>query len=158
MKLALEEWWHLLEGAEHPVVIWIDHKNLMYLHSAKRVNAHQAHLYSFNVSISYRPVSRNIKPDALSLQFAYSTEPEEAPSILPANCKVGAVMWEVEEEINWILEMEPDPGTGPDNSFQLQLTLRSWIHKAKFACHPGRGRTSSLIKRHFYWDTLEKDV
>lgn len=67
-------------------------------------------------------------------------------------------MWEVEEEINWILETEPDPGTGPDNSFQLQLALRSWIHKAKFACHPGRGRTSSLIKRHFYWDTLEKDV
>ncbi|XP_015224357.1 PREDICTED: RNA-directed DNA polymerase homolog [Cyprinodon variegatus] len=28
IKLALEEWRHWLEGAEHPVLVWTDHKNL----------------------------------------------------------------------------------------------------------------------------------
>lgn len=37
--LALQEWRHLLEGAEHPFIIWTDHKNLSYLHSAKRLNS-----------------------------------------------------------------------------------------------------------------------
>ncbi|KAF7640894.1 hypothetical protein LDENG_00007310, partial [Lucifuga dentata] len=44
VKLALEEWRHWLEGAKVPFLVWTDHKNL-------------------------DPGSRNIKPDALSLQF-----------------------------------------------------------------------------------------
>lgn len=70
IKLALEEWQHLLEGAEHPLLLWTDHKNLSYLQYAKRLNPCQSRWSSFfskfNLSISYRPGSRNIKPDALS--------------------------------------------------------------------------------------------
>lgn len=33
-----------------------------------------------------------------------------------------------------------------------------WVHKGKFACHPGGGRTSSLIRRYFWWDSIDKDV
>lgn len=39
IKLALEEWHHLLEGAEQPVVVWTDHKNLVYIQVAKRLNS-----------------------------------------------------------------------------------------------------------------------
>ena len=42
VKLALDEWRHWLEGAEHPFVIWTDHKNLAYIRDAKRLNAPQA--------------------------------------------------------------------------------------------------------------------
>lgn len=42
IKLALEEWWHWLEGAAQPFVVWMDHKNLAYLQTAKRLNAQQA--------------------------------------------------------------------------------------------------------------------
>lgn len=35
VKLALEEWRHLLEGAEQPSVVWTDHKNLSYSLFAK---------------------------------------------------------------------------------------------------------------------------
>lgn len=35
VKLALEEWRHLLEGTEQPFVVWTDHKNLTYLRNAK---------------------------------------------------------------------------------------------------------------------------
>ncbi|XP_073510888.1 uncharacterized protein [Phyllobates terribilis] len=44
IKLALEEWRYLLEGALHPVIIYTDHKNLAYLQHAQRLNPHQARL------------------------------------------------------------------------------------------------------------------
>jgi len=40
---ALKEWRHFLEGARHPVEIWMDHKNLEYFMMAKKLNCHQAH-------------------------------------------------------------------------------------------------------------------
>ena len=42
VKLALEEWRHWLEGAEHPFIVWTDHKNLAYIQTAKRLNSRQA--------------------------------------------------------------------------------------------------------------------
>ena len=39
---ALEEWRHFLEGAQHPVEIWTDHKNLEYFMTAKKLNRRQA--------------------------------------------------------------------------------------------------------------------
>jgi len=39
---ALEEWRHFLEGAQHPVEIWTDYKNLEYFMMAKKLNRHQA--------------------------------------------------------------------------------------------------------------------
>ncbi|CAJ0964799.1 unnamed protein product [Ranitomeya imitator] len=42
MKWAFEEWQHWLEGAKHRVVVLTDHKNLIYLESAKRLNPRQA--------------------------------------------------------------------------------------------------------------------
>ena len=35
---ALEEWRHFLEGAEHQFEIWMDHKNLEYFMTAKKLN------------------------------------------------------------------------------------------------------------------------
>ena len=70
VKLALEEWRHWLEGAEEPFVVWTDHKNLSYIQTAKRLNSRQARwslfFGRFNFTLTYRPGSRNIKPDALS--------------------------------------------------------------------------------------------
>ncbi len=68
VKLALEEWRHWLEGSGVPFIVWTDHKNLEYIKSAKRLNSRQARwalfFGRFDFSISYRPGSKNIKPDA----------------------------------------------------------------------------------------------
>jgi len=40
---VLEEWRHFLEEARHPVEIWMDHKNLEYFMTAKKLNYRQAH-------------------------------------------------------------------------------------------------------------------
>ncbi len=70
VKLALEEWRHWLEGSGVPFIVWTDHKNLEYIKSAKRLNSRGRPggpfiSRSFRFSISYRPGSKNIKPDAL---------------------------------------------------------------------------------------------
>ncbi|XP_042355480.1 glycerophosphodiester phosphodiesterase domain-containing protein 5-like [Plectropomus leopardus] len=60
VKVALEGWWHWLEGTKEP-------------RSAKRLNFRQARwslvFTWFHFTLSYHPGSRNGKPDALSLQF-----------------------------------------------------------------------------------------
>ena len=57
VKMALEERRHWLEGAEHPFIMWTDHKNLEYLCTAKLLNSRQAIwalLFTwFNFSLSY---------------------------------------------------------------------------------------------------------
>ena len=73
VKLALEEWRHWLEGSSVPFLVWTDHKNLEYIRTAKRLNSRQARwcllLSRFNFTLSFRPGSKNGKPDALSRIF-----------------------------------------------------------------------------------------
>jgi len=67
---ALEEWRHFLEGAWHPIEIWMDHKNLEYFMTAKKLNYCQArwslYLARFDFKLIHRPGRCMGKPDALS--------------------------------------------------------------------------------------------
>ena len=67
---ALEEWRHFLEGAWHPIEIWMDHKNLEYFMTAKKLNYCQAcwslYLVRFDFKLIHRPGHYMGKPDALS--------------------------------------------------------------------------------------------
>lgn len=92
IKLALEERQHWLAGSDHLVLIWMDHKNLAYLQAAKRLNTRQARwalfFRQFSLTITYRPRSRNMKPDVLSHQFALHQEAlEKEKTILPSTRK-----------------------------------------------------------------------
>ncbi|CAJ0958401.1 unnamed protein product [Ranitomeya imitator] len=73
MKWAFEEWRHWLEGAKHRIVVLTDHKNLIYLESAKRLNPRQARwslfFSRFDFVVSYLPGSKNVKANALSRSF-----------------------------------------------------------------------------------------
>ena len=66
---ALEEWRHFLEGAQHPVEIWTDHKNLEYFMTAKKLNHHQAcwslYLAYFDFKLVHHPGCSMGKPDTL---------------------------------------------------------------------------------------------
>jgi len=67
---VLEEWRHFLEGARHPVEIWMDHKNLEYFITAKKLNCCQArwslYLARFDFKLVHHPKRSIGKPDALS--------------------------------------------------------------------------------------------
>ena len=68
--LCLQQWWHFLKGAQHPVEIWTDHQNLKYFGMAQDLNRQQAHwslfLSQFNYTIFHCSGSSLDEPDALS--------------------------------------------------------------------------------------------
>ncbi|XP_075462671.1 uncharacterized protein LOC142498014 [Ascaphus truei] len=90
MKIALEEWRHLLEGATSQITILTDPKNLEYIEGAKRLRTRQERwalfFTRFNFVISYRPRSKNVKADTLSRQFCpdNAKEIEQGP-IIPSS-------------------------------------------------------------------------
>lgn len=99
IKLALEEWRHWLENAAQPFVVWMDHKNLEYIRSAKRPNARPARwalfFTRFQLSITYRPGSHNVKPGTLSRRFTASEDTAQDSPILPPTCVIGTLTWEI---------------------------------------------------------------
>ena len=96
VKLALE-WRHWLEGADHPLVVWTDHKNLEYIRKAKCLNSRQARWALFFNRFSF-PLFPIVKPDhAIILSRLFNPEPEakEPEPILSLTCVVGAVTWPI---------------------------------------------------------------
>lgn len=94
--MALEEWRHWLEGAKVPFLVWTDHKNLEYIRTTKRLSSRQARwslfFTRFNFSLSYRPGSRNVKPNALFQQFLKEEDHAEGTvPILPSPCMVATL-------------------------------------------------------------------
>lgn len=166
VKLALEEWRHWLEGADQPFMVWTDHKNLEYIRSAKRLNSRQARwalfFNRFEFTLTYRPGTKNAKPDALSRQYQSRSCVQSPENILPPECVVGAVAWEVEEEVKQSHTAQPAPSACPDNLLFVPANLRSkvlqWGHSSRLACHPGVIRTLALLKQRFWWPTMEKDA
>uniref|UniRef100_A0A8C9ZTG8 Gypsy retrotransposon integrase-like protein 1 n=1 Tax=Sander lucioperca TaxID=283035 RepID=A0A8C9ZTG8_SANLU len=166
VKVALEEWRHWLEGAEHPFLVWTDHKNLEYLRSAKRLNSRQARwalfFNHFNFSLSYRPGSKNTKPDALSRLFDTDSLPKSDETILPGSCVVGAVSWEVEERVKRATIDLPVPVGCPLNRLFVPSELRSqvvhWAHSSMLSCHPGVKRTVFVVRQRFWWPRIVDSV
>ena len=177
--LALQEWRHWLEGAEHPFVVWTDHKNLSYLRTAKRLNSRQARwalfLGRFNFVLTYRPGSRNVKPDALSRQSTPDAPESQTGPILPTSCiiadttevpsapyLVGSVQWEIERVVRNAQLSQPDPGGGPRNTLFVPESVRTqvlqWGHCSKLTCHPGVNRTLTFLKQRFWWPSMNRDA
>ncbi|KAK2899405.1 hypothetical protein Q8A73_012534 [Channa argus] len=104
IKLALEEWRHWLEGALQPFIIWTDHKNLAHLRTAKRLNSRQAR---FNLFLTYRPGSKNVKPNALSRIHAPKTSSHDPEPILRLSCLLGALTWEIGQTVRTAQQQEP---------------------------------------------------
>lgn len=164
--IALKEWRHWLEGSAQPFLVWTDHKNLSYLRSARRLNSRQARwalfLGRFNFTLTFRPGSRNLKPDALSRQFASSLEDSPTETILPSSCVVGAACWEVEKSVQEALANQPTPdGCPPDRLFvppSAKSIVLQWGHSSKISCHPGFHRTLALLQQRFWWPTMSADT
>ncbi|CAJ0960840.1 unnamed protein product [Ranitomeya imitator] len=105
MKWAFEEWRHCLEGAKHRVVVLTDHKNLIYLESAKRLNPRQARwslfFSRFDFVVSYLLGSKNVKADALSRSFS-----PDSPGILePVGIlKEGVILSAISPDLRRVLQ------------------------------------------------------
>ncbi|KAI3365370.1 hypothetical protein L3Q82_010456 [Scortum barcoo] len=116
----------------------------------------------FDFVLTYRPGSRNIKPDALSRQFSVEEKVQEEENILPTSRVIAAITWDIENAVLRAQQQQPDPGQGPPGRLFVPDAVRSqvlqWAHSSKLSCHPGINRTISLIKRHFWWRNMEADI
>jgi hypothetical protein len=69
------EWRHYLEGSQHKILVYCDHKNLQHFTTTRTLNRRQArwslHLSSFDFTIVFRPGKLQGKPDALSRRSEY---------------------------------------------------------------------------------------
>ena len=67
---ALEAWRHHLEGTNHKVEVWSDHRNLQYFMGAKKLNRRQAwwvlYLTRFDFEMIHKPGALMGKADTLS--------------------------------------------------------------------------------------------
>lgn len=166
IKPALEEWRHWLEGSAHPFIVWTDHKNLAYLRSAKRLNSRQPFrclfFDRFNFSITYRPGSRNMKPDAFSRQFSDSEHSKTTSSIIPETCIIGNLTWDIETKVMQAQGEESDHPAPPNGTLYVPPSLRSdvitWAHNSRNACHGGVTRTLNLVRRRFFWPSMNPDI
>ncbi|XP_075449336.1 uncharacterized protein LOC142490799 [Ascaphus truei] len=167
IKLALEEWRHFLEGTETPITILTDHKNLLYLEGARRLNARQARwalfFSRFNFLISFIPGSKNLKADALSRQFlADDRSEEQLESIIPSSCILSANSFEVMSKIQSEQSQTPRGLKVPEGRLytapQHRKKVLEWCHSSKSAGHPGIRKTNDLVQRTFWWPERAKDV
>lgn len=166
VKAALEEWKHWLEGAEHPFLVWTDHKHLEYIKTAKRLSSRQARwtlfFSRFRFTLSFGPGSKNGKPDALSRLYDTVPLAKQPETILPLNRVVGAVSWQIESDVEQANAVSPAPRGCPCNRLFVPVSLRSkvihWAHTSLLTCHPGVKRTMFVIRQWFWWPAMVQEV
>ena len=137
IKLALEEWRQWLEGTQVPFQVWTDHKNLEYLQTAKRLNSRQSRwalfFSRFNFHLTYRPGSKNVKPDALSRYFESSNKETEPDTILRPEVFINAIEMEIERTVKAAQGTEAAPSKCPEG--------RLLVPNNMLGLHPGYGNT-----------------
>lgn len=166
VKVALEEWRHWLEGAQPPFLVWTEHKNLEYIRKAKRLNSRQARwalfFNRFNFTLSFRPGSKNGKPDVLSRLHDPEPMAKDPEPILPLNRVVGAVTWPIEAQVKRASGESPKPSGCPSDRLFVPISMRSqvihWAHTSLLTCHPGVKRTVFTVRQRFWWPSLVKYI
>ncbi len=131
-----------------------------------RLNARQARwalfFGRFEFSISYRPSSKNVKPDALSRQFGSSESASTKEGILSHDCVVGAVIWGVEQAVRRALSHVTKPLRCPEGVLFFPESVRPavlwWGQSSKLVAHPGVRGSLATIHLKFWWLMRERDV
>lgn len=129
------------------------------------LNSHQARwclfFDRFNFTITYRPGSHNVKPDTLSRKFC-SSESSPTTNILPHTSIMGNLTWDIESRVIQALGEEPNHETPPNGTLYVLPSLRSDVitsaHSSCISCHGGIHRTLNLIRRRFFWPSMNKDI
>lgn len=109
------------------------------------LNARQAHwalfLGRFDVSISFRPGSKNVNPDALSHQFGTSENAMTMETILLNSCVVGVVVWGNEKLVKRALTYVTVPQRCPEGQLFAPESVRPAVlrlgHSSKLVAHSG---------------------
>ncbi|KAF7686650.1 hypothetical protein HF521_015043, partial [Silurus meridionalis] len=148
-----------------PFTVITDHRNLQYLHEAKRLNPRQARwalfFTRFNFSITYQPGTKNGKADALSRVYG-PEEPAEPGPILPPTLILSPVIWDLDEDIRTATRREPAPPGCPRNRTfvprECRQALLKAVHEVPGSGHLGRRQTLRLVQGRYWWPGMSNTV
>ncbi|KAF7342823.1 Reverse transcriptase-RNase H-integrase [Mycena sanguinolenta] len=166
---ALEEWRHFLEGAQHPVEIWTDHKNLEYFRAARKSMG---------------------KPDALSRRADHddgSSDNEDVVLLKPETFVVAALsglsvaggevevlddIWKSvhdhkldEPAMRAVAEWDQQDGllyfrgkvyVPPTNDLRHHIVEQH--HDSRVAGHKGRFKTLELVACNYWWPQMSRYI
>ena len=112
---AFEAWWHYLEGAENPVDVWTDYKNLEWFHSSQKLNHWQAWWSLFLLHFKYKLMH---KVGVINKSDGLSWHPDHKEGVEFNN--LGEMLWEPKlfnqtKEIGWKPFMEINAITTEDS-------------------------------------------
>ncbi|XP_075431242.1 GDP-D-glucose phosphorylase 1 isoform X2 [Ascaphus truei] len=167
VKMALQEWRHLLEGSKEPFTILTDHKNLLYIENARRLGPRQARwalfFSRFDFHLSYIPGTKNVKADVLSRIHSSEKRPEESlETILPHERILATSTFKNLDKHLHSQRRIPKDLVVPDNKLfvpsKIVPEVLSWGHSSKSAGHPGFKKTTDLIRRNFWWPRMSQDI
>jgi RNase H-like domain found in reverse transcriptase/Reverse transcriptase (RNA-dependent DNA polymerase)/Integrase zinc binding domain len=103
---ALKEWRHYIQGSGHTMIVYSDHKNLMYFQTAQKLNDRQArwslYLSGFDLQLIHLPGTKMVQSDALSRTPDYGTDKwmeEEDKVVLPDNLFINLLDTELQDQI-----------------------------------------------------------
>lgn len=106
----------------------------------------------FNFSLSFRPGGKNGKADSLSRMFAAEDDPEPPDYILPPTTRLGAGLFDLEQEVLSTLAHQPGPSCCPQGKLFVPENLRGKVihicHPSRLAVHPGisrRGYSAGVV-------------
>uniref|UniRef100_A0A8C5P957 Gypsy retrotransposon integrase-like protein 1 n=1 Tax=Leptobrachium leishanense TaxID=445787 RepID=A0A8C5P957_9ANUR len=171
IKNAFEEWRHLLEGTEHPITVYTDHKNLEYLKTAKRMRPRQARwalfFSRFHFHVTYRPGSKNQKADALSRLFSTDQSSDDKTSTILQKGHFLITQSSLLSRIKG-LTLSALSGLSPDGLLrqnnkifvpqEARPEVLSLCHDSTMAGHGGIKRTSALVSRYFTWPLMRGSI
>ena len=181
------QWRHYLHGLGKPFLVYTDHQALLYFNTKRQLTRRQARwqaeLAEFDLVIHYRPGKEAVRPDALSRRHDLFPDAPSKPD--PANYGVllpdhfFAAAAHVEQPLDglppaWVEELKattslPDAVTWIDGlprhqngKIFLPNGLRhkalQLLHDHPTSGHAGPRPTLSLVRRHFWWPSLTRDV
>jgi Integrase zinc binding domain/RNase H-like domain found in reverse transcriptase len=180
---GLENWRHLLLGAEHEVLVYTDHANLQYYRHPHKINRRVARyiprLAEYNYKLIHKPGALN-KADHLSRQPDYNQgkDDNEDITVLPDEVFAYAIsLSSLEDRVFRVQESNEDtlkawqklhphihkhegrwywdnlPIVVEDNGLRREVLTR--YHDHPVAGHPGIFKTIQLIIRDYWWPDVK---
>jgi hypothetical protein len=169
---CLKTWGHYIGSKD--VVVWTDNVTLKYFVTQPKLSSKQQRwqdtLALFNVDIRHKPGKENIVPDALShkhqLRVVYVGESKLQKEVRLASRRV-AFAKEARQSIqnaakshfhlrNGLLWYKQNRLYVPER--KIRDTLLKECHDGPLAGHGGAKRTTTFLKKSYYWPNLKLDV
>ena len=182
---GLENWWHLLVGSPHPIVVLMDHNNLQYYQHLQCINRRIAHyllrMVDYNIRLKHQLGAMN-KADHLSRWPDYDQGKDNNQNVMAlldhlfANvlnlttlqedvCQLQKdhptilCMWKSEHGLNETnTRWYKDHWLVVMEDDILRRGVTHLIHSSNTTGHPGIAKTLTLMNQNYWWPKMKNFI